>query len=248
MGKMLNFEFRKLFRSKSFYICTIVLIIGCILNLCLCLAIEHFTKESYGYTAVELTMSSVISSVIDTVLAIFISIFVCSDYGDGTLKTVYARGNSRTSFYWAKFITVAVSSLIMFVLLIATTFFMSWIFWEKGSGPSGRQILAIFTQYLLVLAIASVYQFFSHLISKLGGAIPVNIFVFGILSLGTSIIDIIMDSEKIQLSKWLPESCISLISSDFVVMDQVYDGLYCAAGYIIVFGLLGWWASSKKEV
>ena len=120
MFRLLNFEFRKLIRQKSFYIC-----IGVMLALLLFSAYtaELMTSES-GIENPELNgtnylMEAVSSSALFSVLAVFIPLFVCEDYASGTIRNVITRGFSRFEIFAAKLIAVIFASVFMTAVCLA---------------------------------------------------------------------------------------------------------------------------------
>lgn len=105
MGQLFRFEFRKLFRQKSFYICGCVLI-GLILltavTLNMIYSLSQGNMEAGGvtvsasddgflYTGIYMLVGAVSSSNFTIVLAVFLSLFVCSDYTNGTLKKYHCK-------------------------------------------------------------------------------------------------------------------------------------------------------------
>ncbi len=96
MNNLMKFEFRKLFKQKSFYICTAVMLgmsfIGLLLNKALA------SNPDFNIvlpTASSALLSAVSSSSFTMVCGIFIALFVCTDYDQQTIKNVYSRGFSR---------------------------------------------------------------------------------------------------------------------------------------------------------
>ncbi len=133
MGQLFRFEFRKLFRQKSFYICGCVLI-GLILLTAITLnmiySLSQGNMEAGGvtvsasddgflYTGIYMLVGAVSSSNFTIVLAIFLSLFVCSDYTNGTLKNIIARGYSRTRIYAVKYMVSLGCHNILYHCLLA---------------------------------------------------------------------------------------------------------------------------------
>lgn len=112
MGQLFRFEFRKLFRQKSFYICGCVLI-GLILltavTLNMIYSLSQGNMEAGGvtvsasddgflYTGIFMLVQAISSSNFTIVLAVFLSLFVCSDYTNGTLKISLQEATAAPAF------------------------------------------------------------------------------------------------------------------------------------------------------
>ena len=103
MTDLLHLEFRRLFRAKSFYICTVIslamILISAattkvMLNL---IKVEEFEQEFGEAMTTALVvptsfsmLKTIGSSSLSTILAIFLSIFVTEDYTSDTIKNIYA--------------------------------------------------------------------------------------------------------------------------------------------------------------
>lgn len=147
MGQLFRFEFRKLFRQKSFYICGCVLI-GLILltavTLNMIYSLSQGNMEAGGvtvsasddgflYTGIYMLVGAVSSSNFTIVLAVFLSLFVCSDYTNGTLKNIIARGYSRTRIYAVKYMVSLAATTVYTIVCWLTGFFAGTAFWKVGS-------------------------------------------------------------------------------------------------------------------
>ena len=106
MEKIIKFEFDKLFRQKSFYVCTII-----VLGLTLLSAVSKnvMLSSELGATIAKpdgwsYAASAVSNSQLMMILGIFTAMFVCSEYDENTLKNIYSRGYGRIPVYIGKYI------------------------------------------------------------------------------------------------------------------------------------------------
>ena len=118
MGKLLRFEFAKLIKAKSFYIC---LAVCCAMFILFGLVADSDTP---GATSLNFFKSFTEFSMITTIIAIPVSLFVCEDAQCGAEKTVLGRGVSRTKFFFAKYI----SSLVAFMAFVLATMGICYAF------------------------------------------------------------------------------------------------------------------------
>jgi len=128
MSKLLRSDFRRLFRSKLFYLCLIptavVMVFALFNNL-------HYLEVMEN---LELPLDNLLfmgTTVIGFPIAIFTSFFVGTEYSDGTMRNKILVGNSRVSIYLSHFIATSVASLAMLVVgtvfvLFLGVFWMGW--------------------------------------------------------------------------------------------------------------------------
>ena len=119
MGNLLRFEFRKLFGQKSFYVCTLLLLLFVFLSAVLSkLIAENADDASYpALMTVNILRSSLQSANLPLILGIFTALFVCTDHADGTIKNIYAKGYPRTAVYFSK-LTAILAAAALFCLAV----------------------------------------------------------------------------------------------------------------------------------
>ena len=108
MRKLLRFEFRKLFRQKSFYSCNILLLIFIFLSAVISKVVVDNAEELTVPlpTTFEMVRSALQGGNVILILGVFTALFVCSDYTDGTMKNIYDKGYGRTNVYFSELIAV----------------------------------------------------------------------------------------------------------------------------------------------
>lgn len=128
MSKLLRSDFRRLFRSKLFYLClaptAVVMMFALFNNL-------HYLEVMEN---LELPIDNLLfmgTTVIGFPIAIFTSFFVGTEYSDGTMRNKVLVGNSRPAIYLSHFITTSVASLAMLVIGTALVLFLG-VFWMGG--------------------------------------------------------------------------------------------------------------------
>ena len=125
MGKLLEFEFAKLIKSKVFYICfavcTALVILMCIITDKTEANSLLFLKSFGG------------ASMLTTILAIPVCCFVCEDAQCGAEKTVLGRGTSRTKFFFAKYISSLVATILFTLAVMGVTCIAGLIKFEHVS-------------------------------------------------------------------------------------------------------------------
>ena len=289
MGNMLRFEFRRLLKKPSFYVClalcaafTIIVAVASKISFDDQYRFYMSSKDITGYYEYDsidslkntfasnfspqmMILSDIALGVLPTVLAIFSGIFVCEDKVRGTIKNIYARGYSRTSVFFSKFI---VSSCVALALYIV----MSLILYLSGLAifsvkPFDVQILRVNGFVLLVLgkmlsilALNAMYFMLSELIGSTGFSIAANIFLPSAVSTFVYVALNIWFN-MIRQTDW--EYSYGIISkiSEYWIYSLVNGGfsqdmkpenyvwhLIACMGYLLLFGLLGWLIARKKQV
>lgn len=97
MLKLFKFEFRKLFQSKSFWICTIISVLY---------SLPAISNKIWGYSRsrYSLIIESIPAVVCQIIIEVFIAIYVTEDDETGAVKTIYAKGFNRTKVFISKYI------------------------------------------------------------------------------------------------------------------------------------------------
>lgn len=173
MCHILKAEIEKLFRSRSFMICSIIIVI---MSLIVLASYQMMTKiytpefidqlneqmAAQSGASVEasadlnfdfLNNLSGISMVemaftgntIQLILAVLVSIFVCSEFTGGAIKSIASRGFSRTKIYTAKYLVSILAGEILAIISILVLFLGGTILWGVGeTGADFGKHLAAF--------------------------------------------------------------------------------------------------------
>lgn len=180
MKQLLHFEFRKLFRSKAFYVCLSISVAFILITALTMKALEPELKkfdENYQSTYTGLSMLKDVFSNGQIALlgGIMIAILVSEDFTSDTLKNVYARGYSRQHVFYAKVISVLSAFFIMlFADMILSILFGTLMF--DGFGTTGTNYVGAFFGILMTsLAYFTIFFTISYLCRKLSLAITLCI-------------------------------------------------------------------------
>lgn len=274
MTKLFKFEFRRLFRQKSFIVLTAVSAVLVFLSLGTVKLLELATNslnemqdpESMfraGYTGFFALRDATSSGSVDTVIAVIAAIFVCSEYSFGTLKTVTAMGFSRCKIFAAEFVAALTAALTVFAAASLSAFLFGTLFWEAGT-LSSTSVKAIFLQLLIVFALTAVIFTLSKCIKKTGGAIALGIFAPTVVHLLLSVADAAIDSEKIKLTDYWLSGCLSSVQAtsplnvdffaiisgtpNYLTSELAVRVIIVSAVYIALSFVLGTLAFRKQEI
>ena len=249
MGKLLHFEFHKLIRQKSFYICLAVLL-GMLVVSAETSQLIYADSETLPPTlnALDNLMSSVSGSVLKMILGVFIPLFVCEDFVSGTIRNVITRGYTRLEIFFSKLIAVLCACVIMTVLCMAVAYLVGLMFWGTGEGAfTGEQVKILLCQLLVTLAISSLFYAISTVLQKTGGAIAVCLVLPMVLGIILTLADTALAEKEIQLSGYWIESDGAALSSADVAADELKKSLLTALAYLAVTTAGSWFLIRKRE-
>lgn len=242
MSRLLKFEFRKLIRQKSFYICTAIMLassfIGLLLNKTLASNPElNMTMP----TAQSALLSAVSSSSFTMLCGIFIALFVCADYDSQTIKNIYSRGFSRNSVYFAKFIVCVVSTVVMFAITLIFTYVAGVSMFEIGT-EAGNYAGLVIGQLLYCLAYSSFVFAISLIVKKVGVSIALAVLGPPLIGAVINLADAFLKIKSFQIGSYWLEGLIGDLSSlatdqtrliVCIVLSLVYTAVFVAAGYLV---------------
>ncbi|MBQ6075185.1 MAG: ABC transporter permease subunit [Lachnospiraceae bacterium] len=264
MGKLLRFEFRKLFRQPSLYICLAVTAVLVFLSVYAIYSMEQLVMQDFSsvgsLSPSELAMLAGITNAsgrgqllkaltsdnVTMILGIFTALYVCSDYTGKTAKNIIGRGYTRAGWLTAKMTGAACACLLFSAAAMGTAYAAGTLFWEAGSVRSS-DILLLLVQLLVMLGYTATFVFWSVLLRSSGGAIALNIIIPLILGLLLLVLDYLIFDDNGTLSNYWLAHGMSLASDGAESGDLWHAGLLGAA-YSAVFGALSFLVVSKRDV
>ena len=252
MKNLLKFEFHKLFRQKSFYICAAVMIGFSILSIIL----THLLAKTAPQDLVD--MINAPRSLWDVLIAtlgganftlisgIFIAIFVCEDFSNGAIKNIYSRDFSKTKVFFAKLIVVLCAVLLMFFAnLIVSAIIGLILFGVDLYHP--KYIGLLFSQLALIVGYSAFTFAISIIFKKMGPAIAISILVPLGISLIFSLLDVAFGLETLLVADFWLDGIATRLST--VATSPLQIGL-SALGCIIyacIFIAVSWFINKKLE-
>ena len=252
MKNLLKFEFHKLFRQKSFYICTAimfafsflaVIIIEVLINNAPVDMSELITKPQSCW---DILLSTIDNSNLILISSIFIAIFICEDFSSGTIKNIYARGFSKSNVFAAKLIVVATAALIMFGVNLIFSLLVGLIFY--GTGPLDiKYIWLILSQIPLVLA-NTAFTFAICMISKkIGPSIAISILGIMIIGLFFSLADAALTLDSFKIADLWLDGMLAKLISPAATAAEIERALACCVVYIVSFIVISYNINKKQE-
>lgn len=246
MGRLLKFEYRRLFKSVSFYV-FFAIIAGVSF-----IRISSASDDYYGYArnyVSDYILSAYSNTNMILLLAVFIPLYICKNFSHGTVKTVCSKGYGFEKLAFAQLIVVlSVTVAYCICCLLCETIFSALFF--KHSGSFDGVIRSLVLQTLCILSFACVFFGLTESVAKNGGAIALNLVFFAMGSLAFSLIETILYKLGVDTNItdfWLSIVYYSSVSRTFEVFDIIKITLTSVAFAAFFIGA-GWLASKKREL
>ena len=247
MSKLLNFELRKLFRLKAFYICTAVSLLMGIFTF------HTFSKGGADYSGLLCLVKAVETSSLTLLMGIWIAIFVCEDYSGGTMRNIVTRGYSRTSVYFAKLIALLAGVLITLVLCWVVCAITGTILFDGSDGAFSMSFLnSLAAQLAAVLAYACLCNTIASALQKTG----VSVAVCAVMPIAVILLCSILQTaiyakngnpNDVFLQEYWLDDIISALSYTEPKQETLSLAFKTSGVYIAASVVLGWFAIFKRE-
>jgi ABC-2 type transport system permease protein len=266
MNRLLKFEFRKLFRQKSFYICGAIML-GLIFISALTMNLMYEVSQNLievtdevnimanfdsGLSGLYMLSTALSNSNFTIIFAVFISLFVCGDYTNGTLKNVIARGYGRISIYISKYLVSLIAATIYTIFCWVIGFLSGTVLWGVGSLPANETTLNFVTillvQLLSAYAYTSMFFLIAALLKKTGGSIAVGIIAPVVIVMIISLLDVLTNKITFSFSDYWLDNCFINISATSVPSDIMLRCFACFLIYTVIFAVAGHLIGTRNEV
>ena len=251
MGRLIRFEFRKLFRSKYFYILAGIGLAFVVLNLVTLIVMSDIMEELgqgdlVPYSA-YLSAKSALGASFTTIAAIFIAIFACDDYMMGTLKNIVGKGYNRFALFYSKYIVSLIATILMLVINVLFAFVIGQIVWQDGVPIDDNVALIVLGQLLLVVAYHAIFFAIAYSFGRLGPSIAVNILGPSAIGLILALVDLFIENEEIVTSNyWLDGILLNFVSTA-TDPDLIPISIALLVVYTLIANGVGVLIASRKQ-
>lgn len=246
MIKLLQFEWRKLWRQKSMYIIFSIGLLMCILFMLLGKILADVLHTSFG-NATESMLVVLPNSGFVSLLGVYLAIFACADHSQQTIKNLYARGYSRSAVYFSKYLISLGLTMLVSIIYMVFSFFYSIILGASVSGMAAHMWGSLVLQFWVVWGLHGTFFGIGMLIGKTGGSVALNLigmaFVF-------SILDLIIRIAKIdfQITVYDLENLMMTLEGAKLSVVELVRVLLVPVVYTVVFVGAGWLVNQRREV
>ncbi|MCM1368170.1 MAG: ABC transporter permease [Roseburia sp.] len=247
MINLLKFEFRKLFRQKSFYVCGAVMLAMSLIGLMISKALaQNEQLEIAMPTAMSSLLTAVSSSNFTMVSGIFVALFVCADYDQQTIKNVYARGFSRNTVYFAKLVASVVAVLVMFAATLLFTYAVGGAMFD-GTAESGNYAALIAGQLLYCIAYAAFVFAVGIAVKRVGVSIALAILGPSLIGTALSLVDAVLKIDGFKMSSYWLDGFLNDLSSLSTASSRLAVCVVLTAVYAAAFVAVGCFINKRQE-
>lgn len=238
MRRLITLELRKLFKQKSFYICTLAMIAIVAVTM---ISSKIFFKMATGEDVIlkygiDFLLSTPSTAYFSTIAGIFIVIFVCDDFEQSTIKNIYSRGFSRERVYLSKVASSLFAASLMFAIVSLFGVILGTAFYGVGDNISNIKLYVTFVaQYIATMANMTLTIFFATILRKIGGSIATMIIAPTFVSLALALVDTALKLKSFSfVDYWLGAFATDTQSLDITATRLVV----CVVGSLAYFVLL----------
>ena len=121
-------------------------------------------------------------------------------------------------------------------------------FWNAGKNWEPKVILLLIIQLLAVAAFNAFFCFLAAWMKRVGSALALSIAIPIGLPLILSVIDLIINNENIQISKYWLGGAVRLVDNVSAPAGDIVLSCVLSLFYLAVFTVLGWLLARKREV
>ncbi len=252
MNNILRFEFHKLFKQKSFFICTGVMFAFTFLAIVILeVLVKNAPVNMAGLITTPQSCWDVLLTTIDNsnfilISSIFIAIFICEDFSNGAIKNIYSRGITKTQVFISKLIVVVTAALIMFALNLVFSLLVGLIFYG-GNSFDVKYLWLILSQIPLVLASTTFAFAVSFISKKMGPSIAISILGLMIISLFFSLADAALAFDNFKISELWIEGMMTKLGSITSTASEILTSIACCVIYTTTFIVLSFCINKTQE-
>ncbi len=267
MTNLLKSDFYKLFRSKYFYICNIILLAFVVITLITSIVMKtsieklgndledftHFTDFLNGIHSFPVFFS--LSSTIFLLVAIIISNFVTLEFSQGTIKNIISIGHPREYVYLSKLLTmlfsalhIVLSSLIFMVLSYTIAFGFGKI--PENFYPELIRMLLL--EFLVIFSVVSFFLMLAFLYRKNSSAISTSIIIIFLSPIVFSLINALgnyyFKFKEFQSEKYLMISYSDIFADYKIEQKDIITGIIVCILTIIITTAIGMFTFKKRDI
>lgn len=266
MRALLKFDFRRLFKSKTFWLVLIFTIFSTVMDV--------VTIGDADIKYLDEIIGDQFSFFI-FIIGIFVPIFALGDFKGGMIRNKLSQGYSRTEVFISNLIVTVFASIIFAVAWLASFYPIAIARYGVACPPEDFEPVYRFWFVVASLLYFVAYASFCHLLSMLisNRAAVISIIVFGALCLVTFIIpgfvimgfseptiteevilsedenSVVVEYREVENTSYLEENnpikimakaiCVMVIPSQFILISGfVYPITYCIILYDIVIAVV----------
>ena len=248
MRNILKFEFHKLFRQKSFYVCSAIMVAFSLLAIMITKSLIENNPEliTGNLSGLDSLLTAITSANFFMISGIFVALMVCNDYDNQTIKNIYSRGFSKVKVYFAKLIVSMCAVVVMFALTLVVSYISGASAFGNESG-NGNYLALILGQIPLVIAYSTLVFAISSIFRKVGTSIALAILGPSLVNTVFNLLDSFLNTNQFKLSNFWLDSFTTDLTALTTPTTRIIVCVVCSIIYAVGFVVLGLYLSKKQE-
>lgn len=264
MINLIKADFYKLFRTKSFYINAILVVLMTLSGVFLIhFSMQNIPSSYYEYLGISgskvmtLTVRFMNSlGLLSLFCTIFLSTFISNEFSFGTIKNILSSGQNRVSVYFSKLLISLFTVFVYVTLCSVISFLLGNILWDTGN-ISRNDYLNIFRMIglniVVEFAIQCILVMVCFLIRRNGMAMATNLIILMctngvIIPFLNGLIEKFFKLKDINLEKYWPQNYLSIFSSLDIPSKDLTTGLVVCGVSILVSSLIGIIVFTSRDI
>lgn len=236
MLNLMRGELYKLFKSKCFYVCSVVLVVFVLLIYGMFSLADIVEKEEAamaGNTGIIVSVETNVSEeapiweqmgAIDIVqmmfssmgsllIAIFAAVFVCGEYTSGAIKNIVGKGYGRGCVFLSKYFSTIVGAVIMELVMLGAILLCE-LFILHGNRLNGDLVLQLLNyvgiQLILAAAQTGIIVMINQISRSLGAGIAISVCLIMFSSFATTLATALFGYFK-----------LTIVASEYWIIDLI---------------------------
>ena len=286
MKNLLRFEMSKLLKARVFYICAIVILSTLLVLMGTQKLTEVISQELMGgdvspdellydsaqdqqlledmgmgiFSSARSGLAWMLNALNSTYVFIafgaFVAVWFVGDYMSRTVQHELTKGYTRTEIFFSKYLSSLFVCMIYALLAMLVGFVLGSLFWKVGKDFSGKYLLLILAQLVIVAAYNAIFCFFATLGFKMAPALILSIAVPLLVPMVLTIIDLIvalsaMEEEVTETvfesSKYWLSGMLSGVAKIKTSKENVIRAFVGGLSYAAVFTTFAWLLAKKRD-
>lgn len=244
MLNLIRADVYKLLKSTSFRVCGVLFLLLSGSENYLYHLVEKLGGGMGGQTTVISRIQSADTSFL-ILLSIVVSLFIGSEYTYGTIKNLASKQYERSKIFaskWFVSIVLATAYFVLSLLIIGITAAFYWKTGDVSGSVAGETAAYLFTKYILVLSITSLYVMAAFLIRKTQFVLPVTIIgmdVIGTVALYGDMGLTKLLGHPVELAKYWPGNTLSALIQSGVKNADLMTGILTGVVFLAAAAVIG---------
>lgn len=190
MTRLLNANFARLWKTKSFWVCLILAFGVGLANFLTSYSVQPECAERLGANMLSN------SSNIMFFASIFAALFLGTDHSDGTIRNKLIVGHKRHNIYLSNLITTAAGGLLIMTVSWTVVLITGLCLGGKIGMPAGELALKMLICIGAIIAISAIFTLLGTLLSSKSTIVTITLVSTFVLLIGAAVIESLLDQPE----------------------------------------------------